>query len=122
MTHDRQTDRQAEIDTHLFDSEQKWDGQDEQETELEEELAGDGVQHVVVHGVHEVRVERDVELRVPVRFSDKKSTQNRTPKWENTILVGRKRLFGCGGDGTRGKACKRTKIRRHGLRKAQPRH
>ena len=56
---------------YLLDGQQKRDGQDEQEPELEEELARDGVQHLVVHGVHEVRVEGDVELRVPVRFSEK---------------------------------------------------
>lgn len=59
---------------YLFDGEQKRNGQDEQETELEEELAGDGVQHLVVHGVHEARVERDVELRVPVRIGDNTRT------------------------------------------------
>lgn len=51
---------------HLLYGQKQRDGEDEQETQLEEELAGDGVEHIVVDRVNEVGVERDVQLRVPV--------------------------------------------------------
>lgn len=50
--------------SYLLHRKQERDGQDEQETELEEELARDGVQHFVVDRVGEIGVEHDVQLRV----------------------------------------------------------